>query len=64
MFIGGKMKEYYIDLGSSTIKVYCYNNELHLLEEHSIYFKNDFDKELGISSSNMEELCTYFKVKR
>lgn len=62
MFIGGKMKEYYIDLGSSTIKVYCYNNELHLLEEHSIYFKNDFDKELGISSSNMEELCTYFKM--
>ena len=36
--------EYYIDLGSSTIKVYEYDKELTLLEEHSIYFKNNFDK--------------------
>ena len=54
------MKEYYIDLGSSTIKVYEYEKELHLLEEHSIYFKNDFDPELGISKTNLEELCNYF----
>ena len=39
------MENYYIDLGSSTIKVYRYMNELKLLEEHSIYFKNDFDAE-------------------
>lgn len=43
------MKNFYIDLGSSTIKIYCFENELKLLEEHSIYFKNDFDAEKGIS---------------
>ena len=55
------MKNYYIDLGSSTIKVYCYENELKLVEEHSIYFKNGFDAEKGISESNLEELCNYFE---
>lgn len=55
------MKNYYIDLGSSTIKVYCFENELKLLEEHSIYFKNDFDAEKGISESNLKELCEYFE---
>jgi len=58
------VKNYYIDLGSSTIKVYCYENELKLLDEHSIYFKNDFDAEKGISESNSKELCEYFeKIK-
>ena len=55
------MRNYYIDLGSSTIKVYCYEKELKLLEENSIYFKNDFDAEKGISESNLKELCEYFK---
>jgi len=55
------MKEYYIDLGSSTIKVYEYDNELKLIEEHSIYFKNNFDSEKGISKDNLEELCSYFE---
>lgn len=54
------MKEYYIDLGSSTTKVYSYQEELTLLEEHSIYFKNDFSKELGISETNKKELFNYF----
>lgn len=54
------MKQYYIDLGSSTIKVYEYADSLTLLEEHSIYFKNDFDAEKGISETNMEELLSYF----
>lgn len=58
------MKNYYIDLGSSTIKVYCYDNELKLIEEYSIYFKNNFDSEKGISKVNLEELCKYFeKIK-
>lgn len=52
--------EYYIDLGSSTIKVYKFDNELKLLEEHSIYFKNNFSKEEGISKENLNELCNYF----
>ena len=55
------MQNYYIDLGSSTIKVYCYENKLKLLEEHSIYFKNDFDAEKGISENNLKELCDYFE---
>ena len=55
------MKNYYIDLGSSTIKVYCFEFELKLIEEHSIYFKNDFDAEKGISESNLKELCNYFE---
>lgn len=55
------MKNYYIDLGSSTIKVYCFEVELKLIEEHSIYFKNDFDAEKGISESNLKELCYYFE---
>lgn len=54
--------QYYIDLGSSTIKVYGYDGELKLLEENSIYFKNDFDKELGISKNNLDELCNYFST--
>lgn len=53
--------EYYIDLGSSTIKVYQYQEKLVLLEEHSIYFKNDFDSEKGISPLNLDELCHYFE---
>jgi len=55
------MRDYYIDLGSSTIKVYFYENELKLLEEHSIYFKNEFDPIKGISEKNLEELFNYFK---
>ncbi len=56
------MKYYYIDLGSSTIKVYSYESHLHLLEEYSIYFKNNFDSEKGISQENLNELCDYFKA--
>ena len=52
--------EYFIDLGSSTIKVYQYEQVLTLLEEHSIYFKNNFSKENGISSENEHELFDYF----
>lgn len=58
------MKNYYIDLGSSTIKIYCFETELKLIEEHSIYFKNDFDSEKGFSEKNLNKLCEYFeKIK-
>jgi len=60
MKTGDKMQEYYIDLGSSTIKVYGFDNELKLLEEHSIYFKNNFSKTEGISEQNETELFDYF----
>jgi len=55
------MKEFYMDLGSSTIKFYEYTTELKLLEEHSIYFKNDFSKTEGISKENQNELLNYLK---
>lgn len=55
------MVEYYIDLGSSTIKVHEYRESLRLLDEHSIYFKNNFNSETGISEENKEELFKYFK---
>lgn len=55
------LENFYIDLGSSTIKVYSYHDELKLIEEHSIYFKNDFDSEKGLSKTNLEELCNYFE---
>lgn len=54
------MKEYYIDLGSSTIKVYEHESSLKLLEEHSIYFKNGFSEEMGISDKNKQDLYDYF----
>lgn len=53
--------DFYIDLGSSTIKVYEYTNDLNLLEEHSIYFKNGFSSEEGISKENETELINYFQ---
>lgn len=55
------MRGYYIDLGSSTIKVYLYKGDLKLIEERSIYFKNGFDRKKGISRDNLKELCDYFQ---
>ena len=54
------MKEYYIDQGSSTIKVYEYDIQLKLLEEHSIYLKNGFTDEQGISNENKALLFAYY----
>lgn len=52
---------YYIDLGSSTIKTYKYDGKItELIEENSIYFKNDFKEEGEISKSNREKLLEYF----
>lgn len=56
------MKKYYIDVGSSTIKINLYDGKvLKLIEEHSIYFKNGFDKEKGISRNNLLALNQYFQ---
>ncbi|MCX8074315.1 MAG: hypothetical protein N2749_01855 [Clostridia bacterium] len=56
------MKDYYIDLGSSTVKVYEYDNILTLLEEYSIYFKDGFDEVNGISEENKKDLFKYFST--
>ena len=52
---------YYIDLGSSTIKTYKYNSKnVELIEENSIYFKNGFSVESGISQEKSNKLYEYF----
>lgn len=56
------MTKYFIDLGSSTIKVYEYKNELVLLEEHSIYFKNGYTDEFGINEATKLELTDYIRM--
>lgn len=55
------MMQYYIDQGSSTIKVYSFDGTiLKLVEEHSIYLKNGFSKEKGITEDNLELLYGYY----
>ncbi len=56
---------YLIDVGSSTIKLYQYESKLvQMIDENSIYFKNGFTNELGISEENKRELYNYFnKIK-
>ena len=50
-----------IDVGSSTIKLYQYENRLvQMIDEKSIYFKNGFTNELGISEENKNALFNYF----
>lgn len=53
---------FYIDIDSSTIKVYSYKEKLELLEDNPIYFKNGFTKDRGITSDNLSELYSYFKL--
>jgi len=55
------MKEYFFDVGSSTIKFYCLENEdLKLIDENSIHFKDDFSFDKGISEVNKNLLVGYF----
>ena len=49
---GEKMK-YYIDIGSNKIKIYETEKEnIKLLEERKISFKEYFSEEIGISTKN------------
>jgi len=54
------MLEYYIDVGSSTIKVYRHAKKLKLINEYSIHFKDGFTAEQGISQENKKDLYDYF----
>jgi exopolyphosphatase/pppGpp-phosphohydrolase len=51
---------YYFDIGSSTIKLYEYKNELTLIEEKSIMFKKGFSEE-GIQEENIEKMMTFIQ---
>ena len=51
------MEKILIDIGSSTVKVYKYSNKkLNLILQRSLYFKDGFDPEGGISPENKKEL--------
>ncbi|GBD34795.1 hypothetical protein HRbin35_00546 [bacterium HR35] len=51
------MKKILLDVGSSTIKVYKYGeNKLEQLFQRTIFFKDRFDPEGGISENNKKEL--------
>lgn len=51
------MKKILLDIGSSTIKVYKYEeNKLEQLLQRTIFFKDGFDPEGGISENNKREL--------
>ncbi|GIW66569.1 MAG: hypothetical protein KatS3mg095_0467 [Candidatus Parcubacteria bacterium] len=51
------MKKFLLDIGSSTIKVYKYEeNKLEQLLQRTIFFKDSFDPEGGISENNKREL--------
>jgi len=46
-----------VDIGSSTVKVYKYSNgKLSLMLQRTLYFKEGFDPENGISQKNKKEL--------
>ena len=52
-----EMEKILIDVGSSTVKVYKYSNKkLNLILQRSLYFKDGFDPEGGISPENKKEL--------
>jgi hypothetical protein len=56
------MKNYYIDIGSSTIKTYAEENgRLDLIDEKSILFKNGFNPNSGVSIENIDALTAYLK---
>ncbi|MDT7868385.1 MAG: hypothetical protein RQ894_00995 [Candidatus Pacebacteria bacterium] len=51
------MEKILVDIGSSTVKVYKYSNgKLSLALQKSLYFKEGFDPEKGISQENKKEL--------
>ena len=54
------MKELYIDVGSSTVKVYGTGNDGVVLKEtKSLPFKNEFNSEVGLSEKMKQELIDY-----
>lgn len=59
------MIKFYLDLGSSTVKVYKFeDNLLELVSEKSIYLKNGFSAEQGFSESNVKELLDFLRTEK
>ena len=53
--LGITVHRYYFDIGSSTIKLYKYQEELEQIKEKSILFKKNYT-DRGISDENIKEL--------
>ena len=54
--------KFLIDIGSSTVKVYAYsNNILDSVEQKTFRFKENFSKENGLSKENKRNLIEYFQ---
>jgi len=53
--------KYYFDIGSSTIKLYKYEEELEQIEEKSILFKTGFS-ESGVTLDNIKKLLEFVKL--
>jgi len=56
------MKKYHIDIGSSTIKTYGFDDAgaLELIGEKSILFKDGFTPDAGIAAENVDKLVAHF----
>jgi hypothetical protein len=54
------MEKILIDIGSSTVKVYKYSNgKLNLILQRSLYFKEGFDPEGGISRKTKKNFSNF-----
>jgi exopolyphosphatase/pppGpp-phosphohydrolase len=51
---------FYFDIGSSTIKLYEFKDELEQIEEKSIMFKKNFSEQ-GVSQENLKGLIDFIK---
>jgi hypothetical protein len=58
------MKKLYLDVGSSTLKLYTETEKgnLQLIETKSFHFKQDFDPIMGLTEKNKQELISYIKT--
>lgn len=51
----------YIDIGSSTVKIYKTGKKLRLIESRSFHFKHNFTPEAGLSEADRQDLIDYIK---
>ena len=56
-----KNTKFYMDIGSSTIKLYKYNTELKQIREKSILFKKNYTEE-GINKEHLQELIGFIQL--
>lgn len=57
------MPNYYFDIGSSTIKLYRYEEKLEQIEEKSIMFKKGFSEQ-GVNAENIKKLIEFIEFTK